>query len=250
LSTGAAAATLGVAAPASSFHAGNLFDKPPGAGGGGGLFYVGSPRERGWTCTACHQDPPHAMRVSVRADPPEVLQQGAYVPESIVRFTFELQSETKGRSSPLSNYNSLVAAILDTEAAAAGAVSGFAAEDFFTRGSSILASAGRTPNEIVWSFDWTAPAAGSGPVTIYAAVVDGNGAGSAPTVTLTDPFDDDVWVGRTTLEERSTEARGVTQAVRRLRTAARVRQPAQTSLPLLGWTLVAGAFVIALRKRG
>ena len=52
-----------VAGSALAFHAGNLFDVPPGGGGGGGLFYTGSPREHGWTCGACHIDAPGRVEV-------------------------------------------------------------------------------------------------------------------------------------------------------------------------------------------
>ena len=55
--------------------------------------------------------------------------------------------------------------------------------------------------QVEWTFDWTAPAEGTGEITIYLGVVDGNGAGSPPTSTLTDPWNDDVAAGAIHLRE-------------------------------------------------
>jgi hypothetical protein len=190
-----------LAGPALAFHAGNLFDVPPGGGGGGGLFYTGSPREHGWTCGACHIDAPGRSRVSVSSDPPDLVAAGTYAPAQTYRLSFALTNEYLGLGSPLSNYNSIVLTAVDRTRAPAGAFSGFAAADYYTRGMNIIASAGRTPNETAWAFDWTAPAAGAGRVQLFIAVVDGNAANSTATVTLTDPFGDDVALGALTLTE-------------------------------------------------
>src|SRR5207302_941270 len=49
-----------------------------------------------------------------------------------------------------------------------------------------------------------APPPGSGPVTFYVSLVDGNGAASAPGSTLTDPWGDDVVTGAVTIPEGAT----------------------------------------------
>src|SRR5581483_673548 len=67
----------------------------------------------------------------------------------------------------------------------------------------VLVDAGKRAGVTSWTFTWTAPPSGSGPVTFYVALVDGNGAGSAPGVTLTDPFGDDVVAGAITIDEAS-----------------------------------------------
>lgn len=201
VATAAALATTLGAGSALAYHAGNMFDVPPGGGGGGGLFYTGSPREHGWTCGACHIDAPGRARVNVSSDPPELVAAGTYVPARKYRLSFALANEALGLGSPLSNYNSIAVTALDRTRAPAGAFSGFAAMDYYTRGTSIIASAGRAPNETSWAFDWTAPAAGAGRVQLFIAVVDGNAANSTATTTLTDPFGDDIALGTLTLSE-------------------------------------------------
>ena len=48
-----------------------------------------------------------------------------------------------------------------------------------------------THNDMVsWRFYWTAPKAGTGPLTVYVAAVDGNG-GAGTAVNDQDPYDDD-----------------------------------------------------------
>ena len=64
------ACALAFSGDALAFHAGSVFDKPAGAGGGGGIFYVGSATERGWNCTACHTEPAGKIRVTLTSDPP------------------------------------------------------------------------------------------------------------------------------------------------------------------------------------
>jgi len=198
------ALAAGALAPrvALAFHTGNVFDKPPGAGGGGGRFYNGAPRERGLDCTACHLDAPHKTRVSARSDPPELVADGRYVPGATYDLTFTLDNEYLGLGSPLSNYNAIVVSAVDAKGGGAGSFSGYAAEDFYARGSSILASAGRQPNETSWAFRFRAPDSGAGSLSLYVGVVDGNGANSPPTQTLTDPFGDDVAVGRISAREQ------------------------------------------------
>src|SRR5208282_563679 len=51
-----------------------------------------------------------------------------------------------------------------------------------------------------WHLWWTAPQAGLGPLTIYAAVVDGNG-GSGTSVNDQDPFGDDTVQASVLLQE-------------------------------------------------
>jgi hypothetical protein len=191
---------------ARAFHAGNVFDKPPGAGGGGGLFYAGTPRDKGWTCTACHVEPPGRIQVRLFAEPADLLQMFRYAPGQMYTFTVTLEGEWAGLGSPLSNYNGLVFSIVDPQGAPVGTIGGFAAEDFHAGWPTTIASAGQVVGSTSWTFQWTAGAAGSGPATIYVAVVDGNGADSDPTQTLTDPFGDDVFLGTVSLQEGAATA--------------------------------------------
>jgi hypothetical protein len=197
---------LGHARTARAYHTGVTFDRPPGAGGGGGLFYTGAPRERGWTCAACHVDPPVPVQVVVRIEPGELLVDRVYVPGQTYDLTVTLEDERLGLSAGRSNFNGMAMTIMDESGAVAGDFSGFAAEDFYVRGRSIIASSGTTVGVTEWSFRWTAPAAGRGEITLYLGVVDGNGANSPADVTLTDPFGDGVFIGYLAATESSAAA--------------------------------------------
>lgn len=225
------------APPVWAFHAGNLFDKAPGSGGGGGLFYVGSPRERGWTCAACHTEAPQRLRVRFSTEPSSLLAELAYDPGATYHLSFEIENEAVGVGSPLSNYNGLAFTALDAAGGsdAAGLLGGFPAEEYYSRGANILASAGQMPNLTSFAFDWTAPNAGaSASVDFFVAVVDGNGANSAPTVTLTDPFGDDVWTTELRLRQR-TATSGVSAEPRG---SGKARRPDTPSAPPWPWFAV------------
>jgi hypothetical protein len=102
--------------------------------------------------------------------------------------------------SPLSNYNTIAVSITDAKGLSAGSIGGFAAEDFYAGSPTTIASAGQKVGVTSWTFAYTAPDASAGPLSIYLAAVDGNGANSPPTKTLTDPFGDDVFVATIKLE--------------------------------------------------
>jgi hypothetical protein len=189
---GAALMTALAGAPrlARAFHAGSQFDQTAGAGGGGGVFYSGAPRERGWDCTACHLDPPRAIRLDVAAAPAALFTTGQYVPNQVYSITAKLIGEHAGLNSPQSNYNGFTVAALDARGAPIGHFANYSPDDLYD-GGFVLASAGRKTAATEWTFTWTAPVSGGGAVTFYFTALDGNGAGSAPGVVLTDPWGDD-----------------------------------------------------------
>jgi hypothetical protein len=193
-------ATLTAGATARAFHAGNTFDAPPGAGGGGGVFYTGSSRERGWTCAACHTGAPGSIRVDLDANPRSLFDTFAYVPGQAYAITATMVGEHAGLDAPNSNYNSIAVSVVDASGNPAGSISGYAAEDFYPSGPATIVSAGKTTGVTMWSFTWRAPAGGAGPVKVHIASVDGNGANSGATEALTDPWDDDVFVGALALD--------------------------------------------------
>jgi hypothetical protein len=212
-----------------AYHTGATFDRQPGAGGGGGLFYTGAPRERGWTCEACHVDPPVPVQVVVRIEPGALLVDRVYVPGQSYDLTVTLENEQLGRMAARSNFNGMAMTVMDESGAVAGDFSGFAAEDFYVRGRSIIASSGTTVGVTEWSFRWTAPEAGRGDITLYLGVVDGNGANSPADVTLTDPFGDGVFTGYLAATESSAapaSATGPASAQGRGERAATGRFPA------------------------
>lgn len=184
-----------------AYHSGSTFDKPPGAGGGGGIFYAGAPLERGWDCTMCHLDPPGKVKVRLSVDPPSLFQGFTYSPGEVYSFTATMMDESLGKNSPLSNYNSVAIEVVDGKGYQAGSMGGFAAEDLYSGYPATIVTTGTKPNVTEWKFTWTAPAAGSGPVTMYVAGVDGNGANSGGGKTLTDPLNDDVFVANVAFAE-------------------------------------------------
>jgi hypothetical protein len=187
-----------VAAPAAAhaFHNGSVFDRAPGAGGGGGLFYTGARRERGWDCTACHVEPRGRLRVDVSSQPPELIADGRFRAGAAYAITIAMRDPQGqlGLGSTRSNYNGIAVSVVDEGGVPAGTIGGFDPGRFYARGTSILASDSTVNNETSWSFTWTAPADASGSITIHLGVVDGNGAGVAGASTLTDPLGDDVAV--------------------------------------------------------
>jgi hypothetical protein len=185
---------------ASAFHAGATYDKPAGAGGGGGVFYTGAARERGWDCSACHTKAAHQIQVRLGATP-DLLTDFAYVPGQTYSFTATLEGEHLGKQSSTANYNGLAIAFVDSKGNDAGTLSGYSPDDFYSPSAATITSAGTRVGVTRWTFRWTAPAKGSGPVTLHAAAVDGNAAGQS-SGTLTDPWGDDVFVGKLLLKEK------------------------------------------------
>lgn len=197
-----------VAAPATAwaYHAGSTFDKPPGAGGAGGLYYAGTRLSHGWNCRMCHEGVSGPMSVQLTVDPPELFSKFEYVPGQAYTFTATMKGEHLGLDNPLSNYNSIVAEIVDeTNNFSIGSMGGFAAEELYSPYPSAVISGGQKPNQTSWKFTWTAKNPDDllpvhGPVTLFLAAVDGDAA-SSPGLTLTDPFNDDVFTGSVKLKE-------------------------------------------------
>jgi hypothetical protein len=202
----ACAIALASSGRALAFHAGDVFDKAPGAGGGGGIFYTGIGSERGWTCAACHTDAPGTIVMRVESDPPALFQSLRYVPGQAYAIKATMVGEHEGLDSPRSNYNAIALAIVDANDAAAGSITGYAAEEFYASGDATIASKGQKVGETSWTFTWHAPDGDIGPVAMHLAAVDGNGANSGANGTLTDPWGDDVFVGALRLEGTSAPA--------------------------------------------
>lgn len=207
----------GLLAPgtALAFHAGAQFDDLPGKGGGGGLFYTGAPSDKGWTCTACHLSAEGKISIQLGATPATLLQNNTYAPGQAYAIVVSLRGEHLGLGSGRSNFNGFALTVRDSQSRPAGNISGYAPEDFYQANPSTIITAGKVVGTTAWKFTWTAPAAGTGTVTFFVAMVDGNGANSPPTVTLTDPFGDDVAVGQVTLKDGSSSAQLVAPGLAR-----------------------------------
>ena len=198
----------GLLAPSAAFgfHSGVQFDDLPGKGGGGGLFYTGARSDKGWTCTACHIGAEGKISIQLGSAPTALLQNSAYTPGQAYAITVSLRGEHLGLGSGRSNFNGFALTVRDSQNRPAGTISGYAPEDFYQANPATISTAGKVVGTTAWKFTWTAPAAGTGAVTFFIAMVDGNGANSPPTATLTDPFGDDVAVGQVTLRDGSSSA--------------------------------------------
>jgi hypothetical protein len=194
-------ATALVASPAWAFHAGSQFDKTAGAGGGAGLFYTGSHRERGWTCAACHVDAQNKIKVQLAVQP-NLFDGFRYAPNQVYAFTATLVGEWKGLDSPRANYNGFSLEVTDLRDRAAGSMGYSPTELYGPSQLALVTSIGTQPNKTTWTFSWTAPPAGTGTIRINLAAVDGNGADSGANGTLTDPFGDDVFTAMVEIQER------------------------------------------------
>ncbi len=192
---------------AHAFHAGSLFQKAAGAGGGGGIFYAGVPSERAWTCSGCHVDAPGKIRVTLDAEPRSLVTDFRYAPGATYTLTATMLGEHLGHDAPQANFNAVTIAIVDAHGAPVGSIDA-PPDDFVTSGAATIANAGQKPGQMKWTFRWTAPDAGGGSVRIHVAAVDGNGAGQLGGGTLTDPWGDDVFTGALDLDE----ARGASAA--------------------------------------
>jgi hypothetical protein len=195
------AALLVAPRAALAFHAGSMFDKLPGAGGGGRLFYTGSPRDKGWNCRACHTDAPGNIQVRLDADQ-GLFDTFTYEPTRVYQLTATMVGEHAGLGSSTANFNGLAVSIVDAAGSMVGSLSG-PADDFYGGGGTPLVTAGKKVGQTSWSFRWTAPERRSGPITIYIGAVDGNAA-NATTGTLTDPWGDDVFTGALQLGDGAT----------------------------------------------
>lgn len=185
-----------VCARAEAFHAGSMFNKAPGAGGGGGVFYAGAPKDHGWNCRACHNDAEGRIRVTL--DSPDLFASFQYAPGKTYSLTATMLGEWKGIGSQ-ANFNGLTVQVVDASGAPVGQLQA-PADDFYATGAATIASAGQKTNQASWTFKWTAPPTGSGRIRIFVAAVDGNGAGKS-SGTLTDPFGDDVFTGAIAVDE-------------------------------------------------
>ena len=206
---GALGGALGLFVPAAAlaFHSGAQFDDLPGKGGGGGVFYTGAPSDKGWTCTACHIGSQGQITIGLTSVPSTLFQAGAYAPGQAYKLTVSLRGEHLGQSSSRSNFNGFALTVRDAQSRVAGMISGYAPEDFYQANAATISTAGKIVGTTMWSFTFTAPPAGTGAITFYLAMVDGNGANSSANATLTDPFGDDVAVGKVTLKDSSISAR-------------------------------------------
>ena len=223
---------LGAVAPASSalaFHGRADFGKRGIEGGGGGMYYTGSPRSRGYDCTVCHLDAPGRIRVTVDSDPPGLISEQRYVPDQTYALTVRMLGEHRGLGEML-NPNTFTAEITDRDGAQMGLFAGLGPNVERPSSEELVVARGETDAQTEWSFEWTAPQPGAGTLDLWLAAVDGDGAESRLGRTG-DPFGDDVFTGHLVLAEDGAEPEQTQLAGQTACTAAR-RPPRAPLWPL------------------
>jgi hypothetical protein len=217
------------------FHQPATFEASINDGGGNRVYFDGSPRQRGYDCSACHTLGEGTITATA-AFP------SSYQPSMQYTVTVALAGEHAGFGTA-NNQNGFVAEVVDDGGAPAGA---FAAQADATTtvidDGNVIAGEGK--DVAMWSFAWTAPAAGRGPITLHLGMVDGDGAASA-SVPQNDPGGDDA----TAVHLRACEAGAACGPVAAPpQTDARVGgcQAGGTSAP---WLVVLALAVVCLLRR-
>jgi hypothetical protein len=235
-----------VSSPAEAFYARGYFERSAALGGAGRLYYTGSERERGWNCTGCHEGAARRIRIAFETDPPELIASRRYSPGVMYSIDVILEQEHLGFDAQF-NSNGFVAEI-SKGSARAGTLSSGPGTEILENGR-IVASRNDERGLARWTFRWTAPEAGSGPVVVNLGAVDGNGAGLSDR-SFQDHLRDDVFVGDLVLGEgplaglRESSAPAVRMArldarepAPRVASSSVVRAPATAGLGL-DWTLL------------
>jgi len=202
-----------------------------------GVYPTGAPRVAGQTCAACHTDGPGVVQLKLGADPASLFTDG-YEPGQTYTFELELLGELEGTDFNLPatctevptghdnfNYvqcdNNNFGLEIDS---AAGPLTGLCAvapvngvcpppspsdESLVAPGGdAVFGNRAHGAGKIVlrndptrWHFFWTAPQVGTGPVTVYSSIVDGNG-GAGDVSNDQDPYGDDVISAAITIGEK------------------------------------------------
>lgn len=194
-----AAAVLLPASAALAFPFGNSWHMPADGtrAGAGGIYGLGSVTDWGITCAHCHTNGMGTIGATVTPTPAwqVVNNVEAYKPGQVYNITLTMTGEHKGLNQGMDNLNGMAFSVED----AAGAVKGVLGTDNNVSSASCPAAypaqdpAGSTyvygdchgvifvpkANTTSWTFSWTAPAAGAGPLTVYYGVVDGDSNGKS-----------------------------------------------------------------------
>lgn len=168
------------------FHQPASFEASVNDGGGNRVYFDGSPRQKAYDCSACHT--PIAGQITAKLDitPPV---NGAYQPGTTYTIAVSLVGEHLGFGTA-NNQNGFVAELVDDTGVTAGTlVSPDIDRVTLIDDGGVVAGEGK--DIAMWSFMWTAPAAGRGAIALHLAMVDGNGAANAM-VPQNDPGGDDV----------------------------------------------------------
>jgi hypothetical protein len=164
------------------------FGQSANQGGGGGMYFTGAPRGKSYDCSTCHVDAAHQIRADITFDGVPFFA-SSYTPGKTVQITIALSGEHLGMSA-FRNVNTFLAEIDDDAGKPIATFGGFDASMVTVDNGAVIAAAGLA-QQTSWTFHWTAPPAGTGPLTLYTSLVDGNG-GDGTQNLPSDPLGDDV----------------------------------------------------------
>ncbi|MBI2894305.1 MAG: hypothetical protein HYY06_12200 [Deltaproteobacteria bacterium] len=174
-----------------AFHPPARFDQPATEGGGAGNFFTGSPRFKRWDCSICHIEAEGRIAAVLGSEPGDLAQRGVFDPEQVYVLGVELYGEHRGLGSR-ANINTFIANVEDDEGRPQGRFA-FDPEVFVGFFDRSLVAARGLEARTSWTLEWIAPPAGTGPVALHLAMLDGDGAGDAAAA-RTDAFGDDLTV--------------------------------------------------------
>lgn len=160
--------------------------------GAGGIYATGASADWGVTCAHCHindKGQQGKMAVSVTANP--VMGGGKYVPGTVYTMTVQILNEALGLANAIDNKNGFVLTVEDAGGKKAGTLTadmtagcpaaaplipdGAVPGTTYTYGDCrAITSIGKNNVAPKWTFTWKAPAAGTGTVTMFYGVLDGD----------------------------------------------------------------------------
>jgi hypothetical protein len=212
------------ATPALAYPTGEQFDQDALANDGGGeIAFDGSPRWANHTCEVCHTGAPHLISLALDADRPELFTDG-WVAGQQYHLRVVLLDEWAGLQyvangddcgqideTPFKpcDDNGFALELDDGGDATTGTFApvvanacstGMPADPITYMAKSGAALHEQHNGRTSWDLCWTAPAAGTGTITAYLAVVDGNG-GTGSAAFPNDTINDDVAAGAVPLAE-------------------------------------------------
>jgi uncharacterized protein (TIGR03382 family) len=186
---------LGALCLLAGFHQPATFEASASDGGGQRVYFDGSPRQKSYDCTLCHDTPARTIAAKIDFAP---AADGAYTPGTTYMLTVTLAGEHLGMATA-NNQNGFLAELVDDMRVPAGKLATPDVDVVKIIDDGAVA-AGEGKDMTMWKLSWTAPAAGAGPVTLHLGMIDGNGAASA-SAPQNDPGGDDVAVAHVRLCE-------------------------------------------------
>jgi uncharacterized protein (TIGR03382 family) len=225
----AAAIVMAMASSVAAFPTAFQFDQDALANdGGGGIPFDGAPRWANHTCEVCHTNAPHLISIALESDHPELFTSG-WVPAQQYHLRVQLLNEWAGLQyvangddcgqideTPFKpcDDNGFALELDDATDRTTGAFqqvinnacSTAVPDDPIVAISKSGAAIHEQHNgRTSWDVCWTAPPAGTGNITAYLAVVDGNG-GTGSAAFPNDTINDDVAAGAVPLVEAGAQS--------------------------------------------